>query len=71
MEASILKGVLHFRFESAEKEIELWIEHVGPIWKRDPSWMKTALANWYAAMQAAGLAPEGENKMEQFVRHDI
>lgn len=54
-----------------EKEIELWIEHVGPVWKKDPAWMKKSLANWYAAMQAAGLAPEGENKMEQFIHHGI
>lgn len=55
----------------SEKEIQLWIEYVGPVWKKDPAWMKAALANWYAAMQAAGLAPEGENKMEQFIRHGI
>jgi AbiV family abortive infection protein len=55
----------------SEKEIELWIEHVGPVWKKDPEWMKKALSNWYAAMQKAGLAPEGENKMERFIRHGI
>jgi AbiV family abortive infection protein len=55
----------------SEKEIELWIEHVGPFWKKDPACMKTALTNWYAAMQAAGLAPEGENKMEQFIHHGV
>ncbi len=54
-----------------EKEIELWIEHVGPVWKKDLEWMKKALANWYAAMQAAGLAPEGENKIEQFIHDGI
>jgi len=54
--------------EFTEKEIELWVEHLGPVWKKDDSWMKKALANWYAAMQSAGLAPEGENKMEKFVR---
>lgn len=54
-----------------EKEIELWIEHVGPVWKKDPARMKKALANWYAAMQAAGIAPEGENKMEQFIHHGV
>lgn len=52
----------------SEKEIELWIEHIGPVWKKDPAWMKKAIANWYVAMQAAGLAPEGENKIEQFIR---
>lgn len=55
----------------SEKEIELWIEHIGPVWKKDPAWMKKALANWYTAMQAAGLAPEGENKMELFIRDGI
>lgn len=53
------------------KEIELWIEHLGPVWKKDHVWMKTALANWYAAMQAAGLVPDGENTMEQFIRYGI
>jgi hypothetical protein len=33
--------------------------------------MKMALTNWYAAMRAGGLAPEGENKMEQFIRHGV
>ena len=55
----------------SKKEIELWIEHIGPVWKKDPAWMKKGLANWYAAMQVAGLAPEGENQMEQFIRHDV
>lgn len=55
----------------SEKEIELWIEHVSPVWKKSPAQLKIALLNWYGAMQAAGLKPEGENKMEQFVRHDI
>lgn len=57
--------------EVSEKEIELWIEHVGPFWKKDPAWIKTAIANWYDAMQVAGLAPDGENKMEQFICHGI
>jgi AbiV family abortive infection protein len=55
--------------EVSEKEIQLWIEHIGPVWKRDPELMKTALGNWYAAMQSAGLAPKGDNKMEQFIRY--
>jgi len=57
--------------EYTEREVELWIEHVGPVWKRNPGWMKMALANWYAAMQEAGLAPEGPNEMENFIRHGI
>jgi AbiV family abortive infection protein len=57
--------------EYTEKEIELWVEHVGPVWKKDPSWMKQALVNWYAAMQACGLAAEGTNEMERFVRDGL
>lgn len=53
------------------QEIELWVEHVGPVWKQDPSWMKQALVNWYSAMQTAGLMPEGDNAMEQFIRHGV
>lgn len=54
-----------------EREIELWIEHIGPVWKQDAGWMKQALVNWYSAMQAAGLAPEGVNEMDQFIRLGI
>ena len=54
-----------------QREIELWIEHIGPVWKKDHKWMKQALINWYAAMQSEGLSPEGENKMGAFVRGKI
>lgn len=53
------------------REVELWIEHIGPVWKRDAAWMKQALINWHAAMQRAGLAPEGPNEMEQFIREGL
>lgn len=52
-------------------EIELWIEHIGPVWKSAPSWMNYALCNWYRAMQDAGLAPPGENEMEKFIKRGI
>lgn len=51
-----------------KREIELWVEHIGPVWKKDHQWMKQALINWYAEMQSEGLSPEGENKMGAFVR---
>ncbi len=53
------------------KEIELWIKHIGPVWRKNPAWMKQALINWYAEMQQHGLAAEGENKMQQFIRNGI
>ena len=54
--------------EHTEKEVALWIQHIGPVWKQNPLWMKQAIINWYAAMQEAGLAPEGSNQMEHFIR---
>lgn len=57
--------------EHTEKEIELWCEHVGPVWKSNYSWMKQAVVNWYKAMHEAGLAPNDIEKMEQFMREGI
>jgi AbiV family abortive infection protein len=54
-----------------EQEVQLWLKHVGPVWKKDPAWMKQTVVNWYAAMQEAGLAPQGDNKMEHFIRHGL
>ncbi len=55
----------------SKTEIELWIKHIGPVWKRDPSWMKQALCNWYREMQDVGLAPAGENEMEKFIKSGL
>jgi hypothetical protein len=33
--------------QHTEREIALWVEHIGPVWKKDPAWMKQALVNWY------------------------
>jgi len=57
--------------EHTEKEVLLWIQYIGPVWKKDIAWMKQAVINWYAAMQAAGLAPAGANGMEEFIRDEI
>lgn len=53
------------------REIELWVEHLGPVWKQDPGWMRKALENWYEDMQAHGLAPDGQNEMRRFIREGI
>lgn len=58
--------ILASRGTTTVKEIELWIKHIGPVWKRNPVWMKKALSNWYRDMQQAGLVPEGENEMGLF-----
>lgn len=50
------------------KEIELWVQIVGPSLSGTKADAETALANWYTAMQESGLAPDGENQMAQFVK---
>jgi AbiV family abortive infection protein len=52
-------------------EIELWIKHIGPVWKRAPSWMNQALCNWYREMQDVGLAAPGKNEMEKFIKRGL
>lgn len=52
------------------KEIELWVEHMRPAYGAPLDWMKTALLNWYAAMQEHGLWEEGDIPVEAFVRGD-
>jgi len=53
------------------RELELWVEHAGPVWSKNLDWMKQALVNWYGAMQAEGLAPAGPNKMQAFVKEGL
>jgi hypothetical protein len=47
------------------KEIELWVKHIGPVWKGPMDWMKTALINWNQEMRDNGLT---DDDMEGFVR---
>lgn len=56
---------------TTEKEIELWVKHIGPVWKQNMGWMKQALRNWYREMQECGLAPKGKNAMDEFIRGNI
>lgn len=56
---------------TSEREIELWVKHVGSVWKKDLNWMKSAVANWYEAMQREGLVPDGENRMKTFLNDGI
>jgi AbiV family abortive infection protein len=61
-------GILARDKRCSVREIELWIEHVGPVWKQNMGWMQQAVINWYAAMQAEGLAADGKNEMERFIK---
>ncbi|MBN1911859.1 MAG: AbiV family abortive infection protein [Pirellulales bacterium] len=53
----------------SEREIELWIIHLSPVWGRANkiAEKEEALCDWYAALQAEGLEPPGENHMHRFI----
>ena len=50
------------------REIELWVEHLGPVWKKDLASMQQGLINWKSAMMAEGLSVEGSASFSEFVR---
>jgi len=52
-------------------EIELWVKHIKPVWKKNLSWMKQALVNWHNEMKEKGLIKEDENAVERFVREGL
>ena len=53
--------------EVSEREIELWIKHLSPVWRHTSEAMEKGLADWYSAMQAEGLKPPGDNSMQKFI----
>ena len=52
-------------------EIELWIKHIGPVWKESVELMEHGLVQFYREMQDKGLAEEGINEMEKFILHGV
>lgn len=48
-------------------EIDLWVKHLGPVWKGPKELMEHGLAQWYKEMQDQGLAEKGGNAMEEFI----
>lgn len=48
------------------KEIELWIEHLAPVWMVNLEDIRRALLSWNEDMQRHGLAPEGM-EFEDFI----
>lgn len=50
------------------REVELWIEHMGPVMDKPLGWMKTALLNWHEAMRKEGLTDANPDAVERFVR---
>ena len=50
-----------------EKEIELWIKHVGPVWKKDLELMKAGLICFYTAMINEGLFNGNLEEVQEFL----
>jgi AbiV family abortive infection protein len=66
-----ISGIFLSKRETTQKEIELWMKHIGPVWKRNASWVNQALSNWWVEMQENGLVPEGDNEMDKFIHRGI
>ena len=53
-----------------EKEVELWIEHMRPVYGAPLEDMKTALLAWYSALRENGLWEEGQISAQAFIFGD-
>jgi len=49
------KIVVEVKHDVTEKEIELFLKHIGPVWKKDIELMKTALKNYFRELHSIGL----------------
>ncbi|EOW3978442.1 AbiV family abortive infection protein, partial [Vibrio parahaemolyticus] len=50
-----------------QKEIELWVKHIKPVWKSSMQEMQVALKAWFNDMLNEGLAKESDISFEEFV----
>ena len=50
-----------------KREIELWVEHMRPVYGAPPGLTRVALLNWFAAMRQNGLWEDGDIGVEAFV----
>ncbi|WP_431857373.1 AbiV family abortive infection protein [Azospirillum sp.] len=51
--------------EVTEREIDLWIEHLGPVWNTPA--MASALVSWAAAMERAGLVAPAPDDLQRIL----
>ncbi|WP_345885236.1 AbiV family abortive infection protein [Shewanella algae] len=50
-----------------QKEVELWVKHIKPVWKSSMPEMQVALKAWFNEMLDEGLAIESNISFEEFV----
>jgi hypothetical protein len=51
----------------SEPELELWITHLGPVWRKDMASMKRALIDCYQEASDLGVL-RGNHKVQDMVR---
>ena len=54
-----------------EREIELWIQHLKPVWKQPMELMEAAVAAWHRQMCEEGLTQDDPEAMERFIVQGI
>lgn len=54
-----------------EREIELWIEHLKPVWKQPLELMEAAVSAWHKQMCTEGLSSGDPDGMEKFIVQGI
>ncbi|MDE2974679.1 MAG: AbiV family abortive infection protein [Gemmatimonadota bacterium] len=68
--ARSLVGIAHLLANEkavTEREMELWVEHMRPVYGAPLDLMKAALLNWFAAMRQNGLWEDGDIGVDGFV----
>ena len=58
--------ILLVKRQVTEREVQLWIQHVKPVWKQEMELMEAAVAAWHRQMCTEGLATDPDG-MEQFI----
>jgi AbiV family abortive infection protein len=53
--------------EVTGREMELWIQHVQPVWMGRKELMEKAVVDWHAALRAEGLKVADQDGMEKFI----
>ena len=53
--------------EVTQREIELWIQHLRPVWKGPMEGMEAAVSTWHRRMCEEGLTLDDPDAMEKFI----
>jgi len=51
----------------SSREMDLWVQHMGPVWMKSKEVLEKALVDWHLALQAEGLKPSRTDEMRDFI----